>query len=748
MITSADHFNRAIALWFDLTGMDPNAKSWNMRHWGLKNMNDELEQSMDYDKSFITTYLLLDAFSTSYFKEAKVSVHEFDEDPDKIFDYMDKVREFKKLIRAPEIMRPADEFFEATRQALLAYGIESDRINKFFEDRSHLAIIRRDALKSANCLRADQFLAGEVDPDTVKPVYNKTVFGYWNINSMIEHVCGMPSGVSLNLIRDPDELHSYFAFAIRNGGNLIFLTDSQEYAHPLGRSMARRPDREFDERISKNWFPYQLLSIKYDEKGNPYHDKYRESQAKGLVPHQPHHFELKKLEDLELGQIVWTTLMFDLIVENYWRKPIEPRALSYTNEMIRLEDQNTLIARAAQSNLPVVGYQPLSLPILTPKDVMTDALDEKALGKRWKDHESSYGANRWMEERYGERVPIEVLNQIGLNDGSQLFISSGASATKPKWGKEGGMIVPVGDEVKKATTKNHLHFGETPLSHFEHGSDARNYGLERVDATLFGTREQIDADRKFIARVNFARGIQREADAEFVAERPRILKLFKDKIIERADILMTYAHHEYVEKSRNRFGIFGANYKDSDPEDKKLERYRFACLNDLTRKLESYEYSRTTGDPLVTFDQGHNRQPYYHRCYLTGAKASWQLAITPGCPADLAWLLGMEVEEMPIFLQHWNPGDDSYVGNYLLQRIDPLEWRLDNPWDQVSFDVSFYLSKRGLAQARKELPCPKVEDVSHIYHSGITRQNGRSKQSRVSHNNWRPNDYIKELDNE
>ncbi|MCP5904876.1 hypothetical protein NL378_29335, partial [Klebsiella pneumoniae] len=84
-----------------------------------------------------------------------------------------------------------------------------------------------------------------------------------------------------------------------------------------------------------------------------------------------------------------------------------------------------------------------------------------------------------------------------------------------------------------------------------------------------------------------------------------------------------------------------------------------------------------------------------------------------------------EVEEMPIYLQHWNPGDDAYVGNHILQRIDPLEWRLDNPWDQLSFHVSIYLSKRGLAQVRKSLPCPEVEDLSHIYYRGITRQNGR-----------------------
>jgi len=747
MITTADHFNRAVELWYELTGLDPNAKSWKMGSYYIQSMTDDMIKSMDYDPSFITTYLLLDAYSTAYFKDAKVSVHEFDTDPDKIFDYMDKVREFKKLIRDPAITSVADEFTDQVRKALLSYNVEADRIAEFIENRANLAYIRRDALKSINRLRSDHFLQGEVDPAEVKPVYNREVFGYWNVNSLIEHACSMPAGIALNLIRDPDELHSYFAFSIRNGGNMIMLTDIEEYAHPLGRYMSRRPDRDMANRAERNWFPYQLLAIKYDEKGNPYHDKYRAAQEQGLVPRQPTHFVLEKVANLGMGEIVWTTLMFDLIVEKNWRNPIPQKELSYTNEMIRLTDQNTLIARAAGSNLPVVGYQPLQLAPLTPADVMTDALDERAIGKRWEDHDSRYGANRWMEERYGERVPSEVLNQIGSQDGSQLFIAAGDGFTAPKPNRTGGgEVVPVEGQVHKATTKGHLFYGETPLSHFD--TKARTYGLERVDGTLFGTREQIDADRKFIARVNFARAIQREADDEFLADRAKVLKWFTDRVTERIDLLLAYAHHDRVQKVRHRWGRFTQTYKDSDPDDKKRERYDFAVTNDLNRKLESYQYSRTTGEPIITFDQGHNRQPYYHRCYLTGAKASWQLAITPGCPADLAWMAGVEIEDLPMYLQHWNPGDGAYVGNSILDRIDPLEWKLDNPWDQVSFHVSIYLSKIGRKQVLKTLPAPEVPDVSHIYYGGITRQNGRSARSRVSHSNWKTAEYIKELNND
>ena len=82
------------------------------------------------------------------------------------------------------------------------------------------------------------------------------------------------------------------------------------------------------------------------------------------------------------------------------------------------------------------------------------------------------------------------------------------------------------------------------------------------------------------------------------------------------------------------------------------------------------------------------------------------------------------------------------MGNSILERIDPLEWKLSNPWDQISFEVGFYLSKRGLAHIRKTAPAPAVEEVAHIHHRGITHQKGWN-HSRVSHINWDINKYIK-----
>jgi hypothetical protein len=275
--------------------------------------------------------------------------------------YLTKVKEFRALIKSPELAGIGIQFQQKMERALAHYNVPAEPSPSSSTDKHNLAFLRRDALRSMDSLRENQFLAGEYDPPERKPVYNPTVFSYWNMNSCIEHLCHMPSGISLNLIRDPDELHSYFCFTVRNGGNLIVLSDVPEYAHPLGRYMSRRPDRRYDERVSKNWFPYELLAIEYDEEGKAYHDKYRETKDKGLVPHNPQHFTLKQISELEPPVIAWTIMMFDLLVERYWKQKPQPLPLSYTAEMIRLDDTNRLLGSAASANLPVIGYQPLSL---------------------------------------------------------------------------------------------------------------------------------------------------------------------------------------------------------------------------------------------------------------------------------------------------------------------------------------------------------------------------------------------------
>ena len=54
-----------------------------------------------------------------------------------------------------------------------------------------------------------------------------------------------------------------------------------------------------------------------------------------------------------------------------------------------------------------------------------------------------------------------------------------------------------------------------------------------------------------------------------------------------------------------------------------------------------------------------------------------------------------------LLLQHWNKVVGS-AGNHILERIDPLDWKLENPWLALDFKVNVFVSKRAFAALQKE----------------------------------------------
>jgi hypothetical protein len=51
-----------------------------------------------------------------------------------------------------------------------------------------------------------------------------------------------------------DGVGKWLSFTIKNGENLLFLTDKPKFAHPLQKFMTRRPDRYLSDRAYKNHF--------------------------------------------------------------------------------------------------------------------------------------------------------------------------------------------------------------------------------------------------------------------------------------------------------------------------------------------------------------------------------------------------------------------------------------------------------------------------------------------------------------
>jgi hypothetical protein len=118
-----------------------------------------------------------------------------------------------------------------------------------------------------------------------------------------------------------------------------------------------------------------------------------------------------------------------------------------------------------------------------------------------------------------------------------------------------------------------------------------------------------------------------------------------------------------------------------------------------------------------------NRHSLDIRCAENGAVASIFTRIIPNNPAALAIVFGVKEEELPWQLKHWFV-EEPYSGNCILDRVDPEDWVLNNPWTpnpantivfgrgrREGFRCDIYIAQSKTAMAARRKRCrlpPKV----------------------------------------
>lgn len=671
----------ALDLWREITGVDPNATSGTVASWQLRATFDALQQAIDLDPTEVTAHLLLGYFLNSYLVEREVSLLTLLEDPHGVAARLVKPRALMQLLAAPELLAARDEFVDALTQALDSYGA-ADRpdVQEVLRTPDSIALLRRDALRSVQTLRVDQFLDGVPEPSGVRPVYTKSVHQWYNLPSAIAAAVRTPSGVSLNLIRHPDGFQSFFCFLVRNGGNLFVVSDVPEYAHPLQATMSRRPDRSLDQRIARNWFPYDLLGVAYDEETGRLYLK--ETAERGLVAYQNAALPLQPIADLPARELVWVSMVLDLLVERFWNQQYKAPHLSYTAEMLHAGD--ALIERARTANLPVPVYEAIGLPALRRADITSDAVTDEEVGRRC--HEP----NRWLEDRYGPQVPDTALNLLAAPERAfALDHKTGeVSATGP---------------------------GYHSLTDWQQARElAGRVEMVKLDATSFGSRERIAADRKFVARANFAIQVNLLAHEEFARRKDEIQGWYAAKVKANAPTLLTWCGLEALwvdEGIMETFSHFergaGVTVGKELPEDRKRLHARRTTKRQFLHRTTMADSSAderygASGVVLGTFKASKML------CHVTGSVASSWVGLYPANPAELALVAGCPVTDLPDVLQHWTLRHDN-AGNQILNRIDPMIWKARNPWLKLRMTVCIPLSKRAMVQiARQPVVVPAV----------------------------------------
>lgn len=662
----------ALNKWSELTGINASDISFRIGDLGIREMNRMMQKVLELEPEGTTAFMMLEVFLREYLESKTFTASSIMKDYARTTEFLRKAEELFSIVQSDRALEETGFFRQKILIGTASYDADSDDVTKMVNDMDVLPFLRRDALDAVTRLKPFQFLAGEADskpPQVIRHVYQA-----WDINELLIALRDMPfSGIAVILIRNPAHAdRSYFAFAMRNGGRVIIFADKTRPVYPgqedaLAERGARSAGRRFMERAYRNHFPYQVIKQTFDEKGDVHFEK--ESSpvlyGKTLVALMP-------IGTLPPHQVIWITMMLSLIAEKFWTKSWQADSLSYTGAMI--QQKSLLVTDRAGNHLPVAaGYRPVGL-----NDVSVDELDRGNLNSQVQRKES--GINTWLEERYGRSVPPEVINTWFSSSDETLMLPKEIKESRPTWPRSGNEI----SIIRKLSGGIIAAPEQTRLSTWE---KAPGYTLQTFSSTDFGTEEELKADRLWIARHNQAKWIQKKADEEFFERKNLIARWYYDGLLANIDGLIAIIASHLA--GINRFHAPPGGYRRLVFGEKKSSEFP-----------RDYYYHNTLGVAI-------GRKPTYP-CILTGsASTHYRAFFNPQTADDIALMVGKEIADLPDVLRHWRY-EKQYAGNHLLDRLDPVEALVHDPWAKLPLQANLYLSKRGIKIVESRKPNPET----------------------------------------
>lgn len=675
-----DRVNEALRLWGEIIRLPkvkkPDGQPRMISEWELERHVGDLNTSRELDPTGVTTFMMLAGLLDEHLREEKFTWESVLLRPAEVEKKLAPVRELRKVLSDPEVAVVVDEFKKTLEDSLFFYDVKEDKRKGALEllgSPYGLAFLRRDALRSFEKLEAHQFSFGDPSAELFK--YNRQIYEFWNVNSLVLAMQKQKlPHVSLVLIRDPEvELASYFVFAIANGETLTVLTDREEGAHPAFNRMSRRPDRNLERRAEKHWFPYELLDLKRVGRDQRLYAKVRSQ----LVPVDVDGIVLKPIAELEAEQFLWLVMVFEQIKVAYgWENRRLPE-LSYTGEMV--VNPQVLIGDGA-AMVKRGSYLPLSLPAITSETLETAHDDEQ-----WE--RAPLRHNQWMVDRYAARVPADVYTFVGRPQSIQISKQIEAMLVTKDDDEFGGL-------VEKKTT----------------ALVASDLDLEALSPVNFGPKKKIESDRLWSARVNQMRAIQSLAVKEFKETHEELDRWYERAVRARRDFILDAV-------ARKTLPIGEETWRDKGESFFNVPKLR------LKKKSEALKvgYGETLSKVFpgwVTWNVMLGRQltKRYECAVRQGAPAVVFAVIRPRSNVAVAELLGIRIDELPWQVRNWRE-DDPYTGNSILNRLDPVDWVLRDPWSDIhrggyfKSTVVVCLSKQAFNERREGLGL-SAEEIS------------------------------------
>lgn len=654
---------KAIADWETLTRTELLGKRQTMLTFSAV---ERIKEAFRLDKSGVTALRILNAETEKYASEVGYTIQEMEDNAEAVMKRVQAFAAIRKALKSLPFENIIAKIDATLYNAAKAYGCLTPDVEKLLKEPNELAFIQRDALRAMDILREDVFTKGEVDAGPCK--FNPGLYLFWNINSLLQILGNSKeSGVTLCIVQDTACMNgTHFAFAIKQGANLVVLSDKPKFFNPDQvhmQSSRGGGSREMGERIKQLRFPYHQFGAEIDRKGRGSMDLPGSNMP---APTQKEAIKLAEFQELPADTLIWLTMVFDLICDRYWKKAAElqTKQISYTGAMI----EQPLVLAEGVSALAIRDYKPLQFkPFESVEDVLTDKVNFQVEPTR---------QNEWMEKLYKDQVPVELLNPLPSQT-LQL-----PAALLPKIERPDSFFAA--DEHKAAMAK---------------------VAPRMLKETYWGTESELQHTHAWVARKNFAITIGRLVQKGYDDNEKEVRAWYKAKVEANKDFwLKGVATGElllpHASDSRMTPGF--------EIKQRPSERTQRNAMDYIMRGDETptYAFNDVFGRATVLHN-GWNAEQQASWCYISKDTLAHERAtITPNCPEAIALLAGCKVEELPIYLQNWF-GFRQYFGNSILSDVDPLEC-VHNPWmEKFSPRIYIWFCRSALYRLQKQLGLPK-----------------------------------------
>lgn len=689
MSTEGSISAQAISLWEELTGQRVTSTTYSFSVGGnsfdLHGANKRVEQAQKIGDD-LAVALVIKTLSEQWAEAESYTLADYLSGGERLKARIDLFSRMTALFGGEVAVARFGSFFSYCEGALAHYRNvtvqQLDESSQAFV-RHYGCFVGLDAVNSLNRLTRLMIKDGAVDR-SAKAKVSRLVFAFESIDDLITHARRIPIGFSLCAILTPHVSDSYFVMVVNTGGRILALTDKGNYEHPLQEERMRtRNDRYNLNRISGSHFPYDLLNIKWGDNGR------RASGGQtgnSLIVSDSGLRIVGELSDLNDWDLLWLHLFIDQCRDRYFeREGVEPQLA--TGSMIRLPHK---WAEGADQ-LPVPAEFELRLDSKSSAELNTAFLH--TLEPTWAERPNP---NLWMEERFADQVPDDCLYvpDAALNAETPL-LSHGEDGQR---------------ELARIDTSQMSSFAQGALPLLR---------LRGLSATALSTQERVIRDCHFIARHNQVQVIQRLVKEDYDARKDEMSRWFYDAAAKHLpnliDDLLALNHERMFvtspahNEARAVLGMSEDSLKHSD--DATVADFRTLRIEHrpvAQQRIPSRSHaviSLSSALKLIDYQFG-----YYLCAKDRSLEAQMVISLNISSVLDLITVTGLPIGRIPPELHRF--GIETYVGNSILNRLDPLS-HIRNPWDGMQFyynvPVSWHCVKAALRS--RGLTAPRIADM-------------------------------------